>query len=126
MDILIDTLSTKDSFLRFKTLAAVEKLRREHPSLDFKKDPIESLALTEVRKYFNRLGLHYNLFVRARHAEGLTGGGRPEREAHPLGRSPLPAARPAVPVEGHRGLTSSDRAWQTRAAARERSSTWTT
>ena len=65
MDILIDTLSTKDSFLRFKTLAAVEKLRREHPSLDFKKDPIESLALTEVRNYFNRLGLHYNLFVRA-------------------------------------------------------------
>ena len=65
MDILIDTLSTSDSFLRFKTLTAVEKLRREHPSLAFKKDAIESLALGEARKYFNRLSLHYNLFVHA-------------------------------------------------------------
>lgn len=65
MDILIDTLSTDDSFLRFKTLAAVEKLRREHPSLAFKRDAIESLALAEGCKYFNRLSLHYNLFVRA-------------------------------------------------------------
>ena len=65
MDILDETLSTDDSFLRFKVLTAIEKLRRQHPSLTFKTDPIETLALREGRSYFNRLSLHHNLFVRA-------------------------------------------------------------
>ena len=66
MDILIATMETQDSFLRFKVLTAVEKLRHEHPSLTFKKDTIERLALAEGRAYFNRLGLHYNLFDRSK------------------------------------------------------------
>ena len=66
VDILIETLDETDSFLRFKAIAAVQHLRRENPSLAFKRDPIEALLLRESRKYFNRLGLHYNLFVRAK------------------------------------------------------------
>ncbi len=65
MDILDETLSTGDSFLRFKVLTATEKLRREQPSLTFQNDPIETLALREGRSYFNRLSLRHNLFVRA-------------------------------------------------------------
>ena len=66
IDILVDTLSVDDSFLRFKAITAIQRLRREHPSLTFKRDPIEDLLLKESRKYFNRLGLHHNLFVRAK------------------------------------------------------------
>ena len=65
MDVLIDLVDDPDGFLRFKVVAAVEKLRREHPSLAFAKEPIENATLREGRKYFNRLGLHHNLFVRA-------------------------------------------------------------
>ena len=65
MDVLVAALNDEDGFLRFKVVTAIEKLRREHPSLEFKRDPIESLALKESRHYFNRLGLHHNLFVRA-------------------------------------------------------------
>ena len=65
MDILAEGLEETDGFLRFKVLAAIEKLRRDHPSLTFKQEPIETLLLRECRMYFNRLGLHYNLFTRA-------------------------------------------------------------
>ena len=64
MDALIAMVNTDDAFLRFKVVAALEKLRREHPSLTFKADGIEERALREGRKYFNRLGLHHNLFVK--------------------------------------------------------------
>ena len=66
MDTLGAMLDTRDGFLRFKVVTAIEKLRREHPPLTYKKDAIERLALAEGRAYFNRLGLHYNLFVRAK------------------------------------------------------------
>ena len=65
MDILVGGVSESDGFLRFKVLTAIEKLRREHPELTFKAEPIEALALKEGRGYFNWLGLHHNLFVRA-------------------------------------------------------------
>ena len=66
MDILIDLVDVDDSFLRFKVLAAIEKLRREQLSLTFKKDAIQNRVLKEGSKFFNRLGLHYNLFVSAK------------------------------------------------------------
>ena len=65
MDILVMKLDVRDGFLGFKTLAAMDKLRREQPSLTFVKEPVEKRVLRECRKYFNRLGLHHNLFVRA-------------------------------------------------------------
>ena len=66
IDILVDTLGVADSFLRFKAITAIQRIRREHPSLTFKREPIEDLLVKESRKYFNRLGLHHNLFVRAK------------------------------------------------------------
>ena len=65
MDILVTKLDARDGFLGFKALAAMDKLRREQPSLTFDKEPVEKRVLRECRKYFNRLGLHHNLFVRA-------------------------------------------------------------
>ena len=66
MDILVGMVDVDDSFLRFKVLSAIEKLRREQPSLTFEKEAIENRVLKEGRKYFNRLGLHFNLFVSAK------------------------------------------------------------
>ena len=66
MDILIELVDVDDAFLRFKAVAAIEKLRREHPSLTFKTEPLETRALREGRSYFNRLGLHHNLFDTAK------------------------------------------------------------
>ena len=65
MDILIAGLAEPDGFLRYKVLAALEKLSRDNPDLTFEKEPIEALALKEGRAYFNWLSLHHNLFVRA-------------------------------------------------------------
>ncbi len=66
MDILVELLSVDDAFLRFKVLTAIEKLRREYPSLTYKTETLEQRALGEGRSYFNRLSLHHNLFDRAK------------------------------------------------------------
>ena len=66
MDVLTAALVEPDSFLRYKVLAAIEKLHRAHPDLTFETEPIEKLALKEGRGYFNWLSLHHNLFIRAR------------------------------------------------------------
>ena len=66
MDILVEMMGDRDGFLSFKVLAAMEKLRRTHPSLTFDRETVEKRVLREIRKYYNRLGLHYNLFVRAK------------------------------------------------------------
>jgi ATP/ADP translocase/HEAT repeat protein/CRP-like cAMP-binding protein len=65
MDILVDALAEPDGFLRYKVVAAIERLRREHPEFTFAKEPIEKLALKEALRYYNYLSLHYNLFDRA-------------------------------------------------------------
>lgn len=64
MDALVAALETDDRFLRFKVLAAIERLRHGHPSLAMGEEPIQSLALAEGRAYFRCLGLHYDLFER--------------------------------------------------------------
>lgn len=64
MDILIDEVDSDDAFLRFKVVAAIEKLRREHPTLTFRTDKLERRVVRESRSYFNRLSLHHNLFNR--------------------------------------------------------------
>ena len=66
MDILVEMMGDRDGFLSFKMLAAMEKLRRTHPSLTFDREAVEKRVLREIRKYYNRLGLHHNLFVRAK------------------------------------------------------------
>ena len=64
LDIVVATLDTSDSFLRFKALAAAEKLRREHPALAFDPEPFERLALAEGRIYFSRLDHYDSVFAR--------------------------------------------------------------
>lgn len=63
MDILVATLRTDDRFLRFKAIAAIEKLHRDHPDLKIAREPVERLALAEGSAHYARLRSHYNLFV---------------------------------------------------------------
>ena len=65
MDVLIAGLSEPDGFLRYKVMAAIEKLSRAHPDLTYETEHIEKLALKEGRGYCNWLSLHHNVFVRA-------------------------------------------------------------
>ena len=61
LDVLIDALSDRDGFLRYKVIAAIETLHRDHPQFVIRRDPIEALAMTESLRYFNALTLHANL-----------------------------------------------------------------
>ena len=59
MDALIRALADSDRFLRFKAIAAVEKLHRQHRSLVFPSNVIERSVLDEASRYCNYLcGAH--------------------------------------------------------------------
>jgi CRP-like cAMP-binding protein len=62
VDVLAATLGDPDGFLRYKAVAALERLRRGEHTLTFPREPIEALAVSEARRYFTYLSLHYNLF----------------------------------------------------------------
>lgn len=64
VDVLSAALAEPDGFLRYKVVAALERLRREDGALTFPREPIERLALAEGRHYFNYLSLRYNLFAK--------------------------------------------------------------
>ncbi len=62
MDMLVTALDDPDGFLRYKVVAAMEKLRRDHEGLTIAREPIERLAVKEASRYSNYLTLRYNLF----------------------------------------------------------------
>jgi ATP/ADP translocase/CRP-like cAMP-binding protein/HEAT repeat protein len=64
VDVLAGALGEKDGFLRFKIIAALARLRREHSGLTFPREPIEALILNEGRRYFTYLSLYDNLLRR--------------------------------------------------------------
>jgi HEAT repeat protein/CRP-like cAMP-binding protein len=66
VDVLVGALGEQDGFLRYKVIAALARLRRDHEALVVPPEPIEALALKEGRKYFECLSLHENLFGRGK------------------------------------------------------------
>jgi ATP:ADP antiporter, AAA family len=66
VDVLVAALKERDGFLRYKAIAALDHLRREHDKLTFPKEPIEALVLHEGQHFFNYLSLSYNLFAKGR------------------------------------------------------------
>jgi AAA family ATP:ADP antiporter len=69
VNVLAAALQEPDGFLRYKVVAALERLRRGAAGLTFPRENIERLALSETRQYFNYLSLRHNLFGRR---QGLT------------------------------------------------------
>lgn len=64
VDALVAALAERDGFLRYKVIAALDRLRRNDAALTFAREPIEARALRESRHYFNYLSLHDNLYRR--------------------------------------------------------------
>jgi len=61
MDALVASLEEPDGFLRYKSIAAIEQLTREHPHIHFPRPVVERLLVQETSRYYNCLTLHYNL-----------------------------------------------------------------
>ena len=60
MDALVAALEDRDGFLRYKAIAAIEKLRRDHPELTYSMAAIERLLLQEASRYYNFLALQHD------------------------------------------------------------------
>jgi ATP:ADP antiporter, AAA family len=64
VDVLLPVLQERDGFLRYKTIAALERLRRAGPAFTFDRSAIEPQVVREARAFYTSLSLHHNLFVR--------------------------------------------------------------
>ena len=62
VDVLIAGLGDPDGFLRYKIIAALERLRRSDASLVFDRAALEPLVIREARRYLSTLSLNHNLF----------------------------------------------------------------
>jgi len=62
VEALIGALDDADGFIRFKAIAALDRLRRTHPELKIDQAAIIKQANTEAARAFNALTLHHNLF----------------------------------------------------------------
>jgi HEAT repeat protein/CRP-like cAMP-binding protein len=61
MDVLVAALADSDGFVRFKAIAAIESLQRDHPGLTCPRQTIEQLTVQETSRYYAFLTLRYNL-----------------------------------------------------------------
>ena len=64
VDLLVGALEEPDGFMRYKAIAALERLRRTDMPLSFPRGTLETLTLREGSRYFTYLSLHANLFGR--------------------------------------------------------------
>jgi AAA family ATP:ADP antiporter len=65
MDALVGALAERDGFLRYKALAAIEHLARDHPELAYPRPPLERLVHAEMRRYYAALASYHDLADRA-------------------------------------------------------------
>jgi ATP:ADP antiporter, AAA family len=61
VDVLVAALAEPDGFLRFKVIAALDRLRRSDAPLSFARETLETHTLREGAHYFNYLSLYSNL-----------------------------------------------------------------
>lgn len=65
MNALMSALTReRDRFLRFKVLAAIERMAREHGELTYDRGALEKTALGEVTRLLRYTSLHHNLVVK--------------------------------------------------------------
>jgi AAA family ATP:ADP antiporter len=61
MDALVAALDDPDGFLRYKAIAAIEKIRRDRPAIACPRPVLESQVVKETSRYYNGLTLQQNL-----------------------------------------------------------------
>ena len=95
VDALVGSLGTADGFLRYKIIAALERLRRDHAHLLVPRTEVEELLMRQAAVYCNVLTLRHNLLSQtaAPHDSVLERASR--RAPRPRPRPRLPAARRA-------------------------------
>ena len=124
MDLLVDSLTDRDGFLRYKVVAALEALRRDHPALTFPRDPIDALVVAEARHYFQYVVLLDDVFTRpAISSDALLDQTLREKEARSVDRAYrlLTLLYPWKDIGAARwAIDNGD------SSSRARSSTWTT
>lgn len=69
MDALVAALDDPDGFLRYKAIAAIEKIRRDHPAISCPRAVLESQVVRESSRYYNGLTLQHNLLRHAPEAD---------------------------------------------------------
>jgi AAA family ATP:ADP antiporter len=69
MDALVAALDDPDGFLRYKAIAAIEKIRRDHPAIVCPRPVVESQVVKETSRYYNGLTLQQNLLRHAPDAD---------------------------------------------------------
>jgi ATP:ADP antiporter, AAA family len=69
MDALVTALDDPDGFLRYKAIAAIEKIRRDHPAIACPRPVLESQVVKETSRYYNGLTLQQNLLRHAADAD---------------------------------------------------------
>jgi AAA family ATP:ADP antiporter len=85
---LISALDAPDGFLRFKAVAALQRLRRDHPELTVDRSVIERHVLHEARRAFDTLTLYTNLFVVGElNPDSLLARALREKRGHALNRT---------------------------------------
>jgi hypothetical protein len=63
-------LTDPDGFRRYKVLAAIERLQRNHPDLVFDREPIDALLIAETTRYYQYLTLRFNILNHAEDERG--------------------------------------------------------
>jgi AAA family ATP:ADP antiporter len=69
MDALVAALDDPDGFLRYKAIAAIEKIRRDRPAIACPRPVLESQVVKETSRYYNGLTLQQNLLRHAPQAD---------------------------------------------------------
>ena len=98
VDLLLASLGQEDEILRDQALAALERLRREHPALAFARGPVEERALAEARQALRCLSLRFNLL--RDDGAGVAARPGPRGAAGAVGGPRLPPARAHLPLAG--------------------------
>jgi CRP-like cAMP-binding protein len=70
MNALVATLDDPDGFLRYKAIAAIEKIRRDRAAITCPRSVLESQVVRETSRYYNGLTLQANLLRHAPDARG--------------------------------------------------------
>ena len=66
VDVLLAALDEPDGFLRYKIIAALERMRRTDATLVFDRTKLQPLIIREARHHLEAVSLHHNLFVRGK------------------------------------------------------------
>jgi AAA family ATP:ADP antiporter len=69
MDAVVAALDDPDGFLRYKAIAAIEKIRRDHPAISCPRPVLEAQVVRESSRYYNGLTLQHNLLRHAPDAD---------------------------------------------------------